>query len=125
MHTNINNLFNWKDYVELNPDINNCENDDKIETNEAEQHWKNIGSNQMRLCNNKQLEVVNEFGNEIILYVGLLSVFISPKTEPFREPADPPVLALSNSCSAPFQEPTERVEPILDTSNLRVPSGYD
>ena len=69
MHTNINNLFNWKDYVELNPDINNCENDDKIETNEAEQHWKNIGSNQMRLCNNKQLEVVNEFGNEIILYV--------------------------------------------------------
>ncbi|AYV76704.1 MAG: hypothetical protein Terrestrivirus12_7 [Terrestrivirus sp.] len=68
MDTNINSLFNWKDYVKLNPDINYCKNDDNI-SEEAEEHWKNIGSIKMRLCNKKQLEVVNEFGNEIVLYI--------------------------------------------------------
>ena len=58
------NLFNYKDYLKLNKDLiylNNKKN--------AEQHWVDIGSKQMRLCNKKQLEVNNEFGNEVILYI--------------------------------------------------------
>ena len=41
-----------------------------IKTKEdAEKHWNKIGMKQMRLCNKLQLNVVNEFGNEIVLYI--------------------------------------------------------
>ena len=58
------NYFIWKDYLELNTDLKN------IKTKEdAEKHWNNIGIKQMRLCNKLQLNVTNEFGNEIVLYI--------------------------------------------------------
>jgi len=58
-------LFNWKDYIDLNPDIKKY-----VKTkDEAINHWKNIGLKEMRLCNKKQLEVINEFGNELVLYI--------------------------------------------------------
>lgn len=57
-------LFNWRDYLELNKDLS------KLTTEEdAKNHWNNIGCKQMRLCNKMQLEVYNEFGNELILYI--------------------------------------------------------
>ena len=59
-------LFNWNDYLELNPDLKNLD----ITTEEsAKDHWEKIGSKQMRLCNKYQLDVINEFGNEVCLYV--------------------------------------------------------
>ncbi len=57
-------IFNYQDYLELNKDLSNIKN--KIE---AEEHWNIIGSKQLRLCNKKQLEVINEFSNELILYI--------------------------------------------------------
>jgi len=58
------NLFNWIEYLTLNPDI-------QVHTyEEALKHWNSPdGKERMRLCNFKQLEVVNEFGCEIILYI--------------------------------------------------------
>jgi hypothetical protein len=56
--------FIWSDYIELNKDLTN------IKTKEdAENHWNTIGIKQMRLCNKLQLNVVNEFGNEIACYI--------------------------------------------------------
>jgi hypothetical protein len=58
-------LFNWRDYLSLNKDLTAT-----LKTQaEAEKHWADIGCEQKRLCNRKQLEVVNEFGNEIICYI--------------------------------------------------------
>lgn len=56
-------IFQWNDYIQLNPDINI-----QFET-EAKKHWEEIGSKQLRLCNKNQLYVRNEFGNELILYI--------------------------------------------------------
>ena len=60
----LKNLFNWSHYIELNKDLHHLTNE-----NDAIEHWKNIGYHQMRLCNKLQLNVINEFGNEIILYI--------------------------------------------------------
>ena len=60
----MNNLFNWNDYLELNKDLTSLKTKE-----EAENHWCNVGNKRMRLCNKKQLEVINEFGNEIIIYL--------------------------------------------------------
>jgi len=57
------NIFIWQDYIELNADL-----DIKTEI-EAKEHWNNIGFNQLRLCNKKQLIVRNEFGNELVLFI--------------------------------------------------------
>jgi len=57
------NLFRLEDYKTLNKDLKF--NSD----NEYINHFNNIGKKQLRLCNHGQLEVVNEFGNEIILYI--------------------------------------------------------
>jgi hypothetical protein len=58
------NYFIWNDYLELNTDLKD------IKTKEdAENHWNNFGIKQMRLCNKLQLNVINEFGNELILYI--------------------------------------------------------
>jgi len=57
-------MFNYADYLELNKDLT------WLHTKEdAEKHWVDIGSKQMRLCNKKQLEIIDEFGNEVILYI--------------------------------------------------------
>lgn len=58
------NLFNWQDYLELNKDLRQLTTEE-----DAKNHWNNIGYKQMRLCNKIQLNVVNEFGNELILYI--------------------------------------------------------
>ena len=58
------NLFNYKDYLELNKDLIDLNNKE-----DAEKHWIDIGLNQMRLCNKNQLEITNEFGCEVILYI--------------------------------------------------------
>ena len=57
-------LFNWKDYLELNKDLGHLTTEE-----EAVNHWNECGYSKMRLCNKSQLEVVNEFGNELILYI--------------------------------------------------------
>lgn len=58
------NYFIWSDYLELNNDLK------YIKTQkESEKHWKNIGIKQMRLCNKLQLNVINEFGNELVCYI--------------------------------------------------------
>ena len=57
-------LFNYNDYIELNKDLTHLKNNEDILN-----HWNNIGIKQMRLCNKKQLEIINEFGNETILYL--------------------------------------------------------
>lgn len=60
---NEKNLFNIDDYKKLNKDL--------IFEDESEyiDHYINIGYKQKRLCNKRQLEVINEFGNEVILYI--------------------------------------------------------
>lgn len=58
------NLFVCEDYKKLNPDLH-FETDEDYKT-----HWINFGNNQKRLHNKKLLEVSNEFGIEIIFYVG-------------------------------------------------------
>jgi hypothetical protein len=58
------NTFIWEDYILLNKDLSH------ITTKEqAEKHWLKKGKKKMRLCNKKQLDVTNEFGNEVILYI--------------------------------------------------------
>jgi hypothetical protein len=58
------NYFIWSDYIELNKDLTNIKT-----KKDAEKHWNTIGMKQMRLCNKLQLNVINEFGNEIVLYI--------------------------------------------------------
>jgi hypothetical protein len=58
------NLFNWEHYLELNKDLVSL-----TSKKDAENHWNCIGYKQMRLCNKIQLEVSNEFGNELIIYI--------------------------------------------------------
>jgi hypothetical protein len=57
-------VFNWRDYLELNKDLDSLTSEE-----DAKKHWNDIGYKQMRLCNKSQLEVINEFGNELILYI--------------------------------------------------------
>jgi hypothetical protein len=58
----MNRLYCYKDYITLNPDLQH------LNETEAITHWTNIGYPAMRLCNNAQLDVVSEFGDEIVLY---------------------------------------------------------
>jgi hypothetical protein len=60
----LESIFNWHDYLELNIDLKHLQTEE-----EAFNHWKEVGLEQMRLCNKKQLNVCNEFGNEIICYI--------------------------------------------------------
>lgn len=64
MENKLTTLFNWQDYIELNKDLHNISSQE-----DAINHWTNTGYAQMRLCNKRQLHVVNEFGCEIILYI--------------------------------------------------------
>jgi len=57
-------IYLWQDYIVLNKDLV-----DIITEEEADHHWNTEGSVQMRLCNRSQLEVTNEFGNEVICYI--------------------------------------------------------
>ena len=57
-------FFIWNDYLKLNKDLSHIKTKE-----EAKNHWTNIGIKQMRLCNKLQLEVKNEFGNEIACYI--------------------------------------------------------
>jgi hypothetical protein len=57
------NLFNWQDYLELNKDLHNLSSEE-----EANRHWNDIGYKQMRLCNKIQLDIMNEFSSELVLY---------------------------------------------------------
>ena len=61
--TETKNLFKWQDYLELNKDLHNLTSEE-----DANKHWNDIGYKQMRLCNKIQLNVVNEFSAELILY---------------------------------------------------------
>ena len=54
------NLFRYKDYIALNKL-------QEIGENEAKEDWVKTGS--IKLCNIAQLDVINEFGNEMVLYI--------------------------------------------------------
>jgi len=56
-------MYNYKDYITLNPDIAH------LNEEEARIHWNIEGQSRMRLCNKNQLIVVSEFGPEIVLYI--------------------------------------------------------
>lgn len=57
-------LFNIDDYMELNKDLYFFNKEEYVK------HWNNIGIKELRLCNKEQLIVSNEFGIEIIFYIG-------------------------------------------------------
>ena len=58
-----NKYFNLNDYKNLNPDLKFNTDDEYID------HYNNIGYEQMRLCNIGTLNVINEYGNENIIYI--------------------------------------------------------
>jgi len=61
----INKLFDLEDYKTLNKDLIG-----KFETNEEYiNHYKTKGMREGRLINKNQLKIINEFGNECILYI--------------------------------------------------------
>jgi hypothetical protein len=57
------NLFILEDYKQLNKDLGFTNDSEYLD------HYNNIGKLEMRLCNKNQLNVINEFGNEMILYI--------------------------------------------------------
>jgi hypothetical protein len=57
-------IYHWQDYILLNKDLVDITTEEK-----ADHHWNTEGIFQMRLCNRYQLEVTNEFGNEVICYI--------------------------------------------------------
>lgn len=57
-------VFQLKDYKLLNNDLSFQTDDEYLN------HWKEIGIKQCRLCNRRLLSVMNEFGIEILFYIG-------------------------------------------------------
>ena len=58
----MNRMYCYQDYITLNPDLQH------LNEKEAIIHWNTLGYAAMRLCNKAQLDVVSEFGDEIVLY---------------------------------------------------------